>query len=152
MMLASRNDGRISFRRASIVRPVATYRTICRTWVLFCALVLMPWAQAAASQMDMLPAFCNTGMWDGTHSSDILTGVPKDQLQRIFCQSVCANLGAVSASHNIQKAAQTPLLVVSVLSVIFTPKSMPVLRKLSAQQAQVTRPPSPPFLALRLLI
>ena len=135
------------------------FRTFCRDWAFVCALVFLPWTQATATQLDILPTSCCIDMqamagmsmhMPGAGEQTTLAGYDHGQVERAFCQAACQNLSAAavsSPSRDMQVShAALFLRVVRVLQ----PEPVRVL--LRVRQIDLPRLSKPPFLALRLLV
>ena len=136
------------------------FRTFCRDWAFVCALVFLPWTQAAASQVDILPASCCADMpamagmsMPLPHAGEQTAWAGHDhgQVERAFCQAACQNLSAAAVSTSPSGGLHIPHAA-PILCAVRVLQPEPARAFPHVRQTDLPRLSKPPFLAVRLLV
>ncbi|SBP87966.1 hypothetical protein [Thiomonas delicata] len=133
------------------------FRNFCRDWAFVCALVFLPWTQATATQVDILPASCCADMpamagmsMPGAAEQTALAGHDHGQVERAFCQAACQDLSAATVA-NPSRDLQVPHAALFLRAVrVLQPE--PARAFPHVRQTDLPRLSKPPFLAVRLLV
>lgn len=136
------------------------FRNFCRDWAFVCALVFLPWTQATATQLDILPTSCCIDMqamagmsmhMPGAGEQTTLAGYDHGQVERAFCQAACQNLSAAAVSTSPSGSLHIPHAA-PILHAVRVLQPEPARVSPRVRQIDLPRLSKPPFLALRLLV